>query len=113
MGERQTAPQRITVSDFATTVADQIDLVARRGVRVIVEQAGAPVAALVPVEDVVRLDRLDEARRERERRFAVIDRMRAAFAGVPAEEIERETARAVAEARAELAAERENAAAGA
>jgi hypothetical protein len=44
---------------------------------------------------------------ERESRFAVIDRMREAFADVPTEEIEQEVAKAVAEVRAEMAAERE------
>ena len=50
-----------------------------------------------------RLARFDE---QREKRFAVVDRMRAAFADVPTEEIEREAARAVADVRAEMAAER-------
>jgi hypothetical protein len=50
-----------------------------------------------------RLARLDA---QREERFAVVDRMRAAFADVPTEEIEREAAKAVAEVRAEMAAER-------
>lgn len=43
---------------------------------------------------------------EREERFAIIDRMREAFADVSTEEIEREVARAVAEVRAEMEAER-------
>lgn len=43
---------------------------------------------------------------EGENPFAVIDRMRAAFADVSDEEIERETAKAIAEVRAEMAAER-------
>jgi hypothetical protein len=39
----------------------------------------------------------------------VIDRMREAFEGVPFEEIEREAAKALAEVRAEMRQERENA----
>jgi hypothetical protein len=53
--------------------------------------------------DLERWARLD---RERDERFAVLDRMRAAIADVPPEEIEREVAKAVAEVRAEMAAER-------
>ncbi len=47
---------------------------------------------------------------ERSPSFAVIDEMRAAFRDVPAEEIEREAERALAEVRAEMRAEREQAA---
>jgi hypothetical protein len=39
--------------------------------------------------------------------FAVIDKIRAAFADVPDEEIEAETARIIAEVRSEMRAERE------
>ena len=67
-----------------------ITRVHRKETRVIVEQGGVPVAAIVSTEDLARLDRLD---RERAARFAVIDEVRAAFAGVPDEEIERETDR--------------------
>ena len=68
------------------------------------EESGAPIAALVSLEDLERLTRLDE---EREERFAVVDRMRAAFADIPTAEIEREAAKAVAEVRAEMAAEQQ------
>ena len=74
----------------------------------IVEQGGVPVAALVSTEDLERLDRFD---RERADRFAIIDELRAAFAGVPDEELEREADRALAEVRAEMRTERAQAAA--
>lgn len=73
--------------------------------QVLIEKDGVAVAALVSPADFQRLRRL-EAQRAAE--FAVIDRMRAAFAGVPDDELEREITRAVAEARAELRAERAN-----
>lgn len=78
----------------------------RRQSRVVLEDAGNPVAVLVSTEDFARLQRYDA---EREADFAVIDRMGAAFADVPPEEIEREVAKALAEVRAEMRAEREQA----
>lgn len=55
--------------------------------RVIVAKSGIPVAALVSIDVLYRLDR------ERAERFKVIDEACPAFAGVPDEEIERETDR--------------------
>jgi hypothetical protein len=81
-----------------------IDLVQQGEVRVVVEKDGIPVAVFVSPQDLERLNQLDA---EWEDDFAVFDEMGAAFAGVPLEEIERETAKAVAEARAEMRAERE------
>lgn len=77
--------------------AGQLDTLVRRvsqgGTRLLVEQAGVPVAGLVSAEDLQRLDRLD---RERAERFRVIDEVRAAFHDVAPEEIDREADRAVA-----------------
>ena len=84
-----------------------INAVFRRQQRVVLEKAGIPVAALVSPQDLERLRRYDA---EREADFAVLDRIGAAFADVPYDELEREVAKANAEARAELRAEREQAA---
>ncbi len=62
-----------------------------------IEKNGVPVAALVSADDLEVLRHLEEQRRED---FAVIDRIHEAFSGVPADEIEREIARAVSEVRA-------------
>jgi len=70
----------------------------RREKRVVIEKSGVAVAALVSADDLVQLRRFEEQRRED---FAVVDRLREAFQGVPAEDIEREVARAVAEVRTE------------
>jgi acetolactate synthase small subunit len=58
---------------------------------------------VVSLDDLERLERLDAERAER---FKVVDEFRAAFADVSPEEIEREAAKAVAEARKKLRAER-------
>lgn len=56
-------------------------------------------------DDSTAAKRLDQEQRDREHDFAVIDRMAAAFADVPFDEIEAEAAKALAEVRAEMAAE--------
>jgi prevent-host-death family protein len=100
--------QSMKISEVRGQLNTLVNRVYRHETRVVVEKSGIPVAGLVSVEDLRRLDQLD---REREARFAVIDELREAFAGVPAEEIERETDRITAEIRAEGQRRREEAAA--
>jgi prevent-host-death family protein len=104
MGVREPAIQTLEITDVEGRLSHLVDEVSRNELRVIVAEAGAPIAAVVSVGDLERWARLD---REREERFTVLDRMRAAFADIPPEEIEREVAKAVAEVRAEMVAERE------
>ncbi len=66
------------------------------------EKSGIPVAGIVSADDLRRLDRLD---RERAERFKVLEEFGEAFKDVPAEELEREVARALAEVRAERRAQ--------
>lgn len=108
MREQQIVTQTIKASDVRQHLGEPLNKVFRRETRVLVEKSGVPVAAIVSADDLKRLNQLD---RERAERFAVIDEMRAAFKDVSTEEIEREAARTVAEARAELRAERSKAAA--
>jgi len=84
------------ISDVKNALSSVVNKVYRKETRVLVEKSGIPVAALVSPEDLKRLSQWD---RERDERFAVIDRMREAFADVPPEEIEREAERSVAAAR--------------
>jgi prevent-host-death family protein len=93
------------ISEVKSRLSPLANEVSRNEIRVIVEESGTPIAALVSLDDLERLARFDE---QREKRFAVVDRMRAAFADVSTEEIEREAARAVAEVRAEMATERKS-----
>lgn len=105
----QPAPtiQSMKISEVRGQLNVLVNRVYRKETRVLVEKSGIPVAGLVSAEDLRRLDQLD---RERAERFGVIDEMRQVFAGVPEEEIERETDRALAQVRAEMRAEREQAA---
>ena len=105
MGQ-EPAKQTLKISDVKARLSSLVNEVYRKETRVLIEKAGIPVAALVSLEDLERLTQLDQERAERRR---VLESMREPFRGVPAEEIERETEKAVAEVRAELAAERERA----
>ena len=98
MREVEPSTQTVETSDLPPEWSDTIDQVARNKVRIVVEQRGVPVAAIISSEDFERLRRLDA---ERERAFAVLDRIGAAFADVPAEEIEEHANKALAEVRAE------------
>lgn len=88
-------------------LGELVEAVTRDRVRVRLARDGRPVAALVSARDLDWLERLE---RERAEQFKVIDRIQAAFADVPGEEIEREIAKALAEVREEMRAERELAA---
>ena len=101
---QEPARQTLKISDVKTRLSRLVNEVYRKETRVLIEKAGIPVAALVSIEDLERLAQLDQEQAERRR---VLESMREPFRGVPAEEIERETEKAVAEVRAELAAERE------
>ena len=95
---RDPMTQTIAASEARQHFSQLLNQVFRREKRVVIEKSGVPVAALISADDLEQLRRLEEQRRED---FAVLDRIREAFRGVPAEEIEREVARAVAEVRAE------------
>jgi prevent-host-death family protein len=104
MIEQEPATRTMKISDVKARLSSLVNEVYRQETRVLVEKAGIPVAALVSVRDLQRLAQLDEERAERHR---ILESMREPFRGAPAEEIERETAKAVAEVRTETAAERE------
>ncbi len=95
------------VSEATRQIGTILDQVRREESRVVVEQNGVPIAAVVSAGDLRRLPRLDEERAER---YAIPEAMRALLKDVPSEELEREVANALAEVRAEMRAERERAA---
>lgn len=94
----------IKLTEARSTFSALVNKVYHDHDRVIVEKSGIPVAAIVSVADLERLERVE---REREDRFKTLEELSAAFANVQPEEIEREAARSVAEARARLRADRE------
>ncbi len=101
MALKQPNVQTLDASVAQQQFASILRRVRRRETRVIVQESGTPVAAIVSADDLRRLELLE---RERAADFAVIDRVREAFRGVSEEEIERETDRFLADIRAEDAA---------
>ena len=98
-----TMTQTVELSEVEGEIGGLLERVNRGEARVLVEKGGVPFAMIVSPEDGRRLEGLED---EDEDPFAILDEMAAAFRGVPAEEIERETEKAVAEVRAEMRAER-------
>jgi prevent-host-death family protein len=93
-----TVTQTMKISDVKQQFSNLVNQVYRCETRVLVEKSGIPVAGIVSVQDMRRLDRLD---RERDERFRIAEEFSAGFADQTPEEIERETAKAIAEVRAE------------
>lgn len=106
MREPRPEPQTdsLEITEVQGDLVSLVHDVARKQSRVLVEEVGAPVAAIVSLEDYRQLTRLDAQIAER---LCVVESIREAFRDVPAEELERETAKAVAEVRAGMRAERE------
>lgn len=98
--------QTLSISEVRQRFASLVAEAARGGSRVLVARSGVPVAAIVSPDDLARLERLEEQDRHA---WDVLERMRAPFRDVPADEIEREADRAVAAVRARRRAEPERA----
>ena len=71
----------------------------RADARVVLEKDGVPIAAVISAQDY---EWMLHREAERARRIAILDEIGTAFADVPAEELERQIARAVTEVPAEL-----------
>jgi prevent-host-death family protein len=95
-------PEPTTETITAAAAREQwdeiIDRVKTREARFLVERDGKPVAALISAHE---LEILERYQREREEDFKALDRMRAAFADVPDDEIEQEIEKALANVRAQ------------
>ena len=90
--------QTLKASDVRSNWSQLLNQVFRGETEVVVEKSGIPVAAIVSAHDYQKLQQIKQAR---ERDFAVIDKMRAAFKDIPDDEIEREVSKAVTEVRKE------------
>src|ERR1700730_16472733 len=99
MREAEPMTQTMNVTDAREHWSQVINAVFRRQKRVVLEKAGIPVAALVSTEDLARLRRYD-AQRAADRAF--VNHIGELFADIPDDELERDIALAVEEARAEL-----------
>jgi prevent-host-death family protein len=98
MHDYEARTETMTVSDARREWDEVLSRVSRERMRVILDADGTPVAAIVPPTDLERLRQL-ELRRTRD--FAILDEIGSAFEDVPADELEREVARAIREVREE------------
>jgi prevent-host-death family protein len=102
MTRHQSTTQTMKISEVRGQLNSLVNQVYRRETRVVVEKSGIPVAGIVSVDDLKRLDQLDK---QHEADLALVDELRNAFQDVPDEEIERETDRALNRARDEMRSE--------
>jgi prevent-host-death family protein len=98
MQEQEPMTKTMKASKARQQFSQLLNEVFREKSRVVVEKSGIPVAAIISASDFTRLARLEA---ERNKDFAILDEVREAFKDVPAEEIEREVARAINQVRKE------------
>src|SRR4051794_17823025 len=94
----------IDIEDIQRSWPETRKAVSRKHERIVLEEDGVPIAAIVSLYDLQRLAKLDAERAER---FKVLDRIGAAFAHESEEESERLASLALAEAREDMRRERE------
>lgn len=100
------APIPIESLKFAETrsrLSSLVDNVFQRQMRIRVYKGSTPVAAIVSIADLERLEQYDQ---EREESFARMARFSEAFRDISPEELEMRVDEAVAQVRAEMSAER-------
>jgi prevent-host-death family protein len=98
LAAQQTVIQTMNTSAVCRALPELVRQVARQETRIVVEENGQPVAALISTEDLARLTALDQ---QRARDFAILEASQAAFADVSPDELEAEISRAIAAVRAE------------
>ncbi len=105
MREREPMTQTMKASEARGQWSQVLNKVYRKQARVLVEKSGIPVAAIVSADDLEQLRRLEAEETQ------ALERMRAAFADVPEEQLEQDVAAVIqrvrAEARARKAAQAE------
>ena len=104
MAAHELPARAIDAEDVRRSWPQTLTAVSCKGERIVVEEDGVAVAAIVSIQDLARLARLDA---ERDERFKVFERLGAAFAQEDPEESDRLAALALAEARADMRRERE------
>jgi len=101
MGQQQPPTQTMKAFDAHQEWSHLLHRVSRHETRVLVEQDGVPVAAIVSAEDLEYLQQLDQ---QRQRDLATLRASQEGFRDEPPDEVERQIAQALAEVRAERAA---------
>ena len=104
MAQATIPTEKMKFTEARPQLSELLNRVHDRELRVLISKGNLSVAALVSVEDLERLNRMDA---QREADFRIFDEIGAAFADQTPEQIEEEVDRAVAEIRAEMRRERE------
>jgi prevent-host-death family protein len=99
VGQQDISTEIVPASEARQKLGQIMRRVYKRETRIIVEKGGIPVVAVVSLADLERWTRMD---REREEHFKILDEIGEAFKDVPDDELEREVASAVAEAREKI-----------
>ncbi len=103
MSKYLTPTETLKFTEARPQLSELLNRVFRREARIVIQKGDIPVAALVSLSDLERLQKLDA---EWGKGFEIFDEIGAAFADVPPEELQREVDRALAEARARRRARR-------
>ena len=98
MSRHQPNIQTVESSEAQQRWSQLLNQVFQHGTRVVLEKDGSPVAAIISTEDLERLNRLEARQTER---FAIVARMREAFADVSPEQLERDMVRVMEEVRSQ------------
>ncbi len=98
-----TPVESLKFTEARSRLSSLVDSVFQRKTRIRVYKGSTPVAAIVSIADLERLERLD---REREAAFAEMAKFSEAFRDVSPEELEMRVDEAIAQVRAEMDAER-------
>jgi prevent-host-death family protein len=108
MAIQQPTTETMKISEVKQQLNSLVNRVYRKETRVLVEKSGIPVAGIVSVQDLLRLEQLD---RQWDENTRAMERFSAAFEDVPVEEAEAEIARIIADIRRndEADAERQSA----
>ena len=98
MAEREPMTQNMTINDVQRDFRPIMKRVSQQETRVLVEDDGAPVAAIVSTLDLKRLTQMDK---QRAKRWKVFDEIHARNADKDPDEVERDVAEAIEEMREE------------
>lgn len=90
--------QTMKASEARQQWSQLLKKVYREKTRILVEKSDIPIAGIIPAEE---LQLFSEWVAAREKRFAILDEMQAAFSDVSDTEIEEQVAKALAEVRKE------------
>jgi prevent-host-death family protein len=92
MREREPMTKTIKASEARQQFSELLNQVFKGETRVLVEKSGIPVAAIVSAPDLNKLQQLESQQAER---IKLLERLRAGFADLSEEQIQREVAKII------------------